>query len=642
MLIYRLLILYFFFILVSCKESASEQTRSTPIDFTEISYQNSSSYSNIKEVSFKKLDLELDINLPSKTIYGIARYTINNTTSDTIILDIKDISIQKVTSGTKSKESNISYGIGIEDSIQGNPLVISIKPDTKFITIYYQTNENSKELNWIDSLNEFSPNNYLYLLPNLTRLRSWIPSQDQNTEIPIFSCRIRKTIGSETILLSQSKENKIKDSLNEHFQTKRNVNTNELGLLFGAFGKKNVNSKTSIYVSIENLGNKINYKTHSRKVLNTLSSVFPKVYKNYFDKNIVILPNQFPFQNLNYSNTICLHPSRLYTTNEKNSIEYEKNIFRSIKQNILRQDYDAERFFSEGILAYIETNLLKQKTNDFTADLYQKNYILECVNNEKYTSIKDFSYVQKIRIKNPLYKFDKKLIKIYKLKGLLLFNKIEELIGPKKTLAFLDEYLVFSNQPKTIPLLKQKIKYLLKKEGIKFDRLDYYFNSLHLSKKDFPLQTKKDILIHKLCKDFCFNKNFKKKLSNLKKLSKLNDYEWIQFINYIPPSISKEKLNFLDSKFNLSQSSNYLVQKKWIDFTLQVNSEIPYSYVKNYTMKYGNVFAIYPYYKYMFSKSHYKKWSIDIFEQNKLNYSNYTRKEIEKLFIKKGEVKPLP
>src|SRR5690606_4982666 len=127
------------------------------------------------------LDLELDVNFNNKTIYGVARHTMENMGCDTAIFDIKGLQIQKITTGKGSKEREADFVIGNidKDSVLGQPLLVSIEPSTKYINIYYQTTKESEALDWLDSnLTSSKKYPFLYTQGQAILTRTWIPLQD--------------------------------------------------------------------------------------------------------------------------------------------------------------------------------------------------------------------------------------------------------------------------------------------------------------------------------------------------------------------------------------------------------------------------------------------------------------------------------
>ena len=96
------------------------------------------SYSNFQEINTNHLHLDLEINFENKTIYGVARHTMNNmSNADTATFDIKALNIQKVTLGSNENEIETNFEIGENHKLKGQPLHVVLKPGSKQVNMYY-------------------------------------------------------------------------------------------------------------------------------------------------------------------------------------------------------------------------------------------------------------------------------------------------------------------------------------------------------------------------------------------------------------------------------------------------------------------------------------------------------------------------
>ena len=94
------LIISFFFLLFSCSNKTNEVVKSEKMKVrTDLTH----SYSNTSEVHTTHLHLDLEVRFDDKLINGVARHSIINKGSDTVIFDVKNLNIQKVTSGKKGE-----------------------------------------------------------------------------------------------------------------------------------------------------------------------------------------------------------------------------------------------------------------------------------------------------------------------------------------------------------------------------------------------------------------------------------------------------------------------------------------------------------------------------------------------------------
>ena len=139
--------------------------------------QDPHSYSKPAEAVVKHLKWTASVNFDSKTIDGVASWTIENTgDADSILLDTKDLRIKKV---TLDNNQPAAFRLTEKDSILGQALAISIKSDTKTINIQYQTSPEAEALQWLSPQQTAGKNfPFLFTQSQAILARSWIPCQD--------------------------------------------------------------------------------------------------------------------------------------------------------------------------------------------------------------------------------------------------------------------------------------------------------------------------------------------------------------------------------------------------------------------------------------------------------------------------------
>ena len=92
------------------------------------------SYANLNEVHTDHLHIDLDINFEEKSLYGVARHTLAEHNSDTVVFDIKALEILRVTVG-KENETETDFVIGESDELLGAPLSVKVKTGEKHVNI---------------------------------------------------------------------------------------------------------------------------------------------------------------------------------------------------------------------------------------------------------------------------------------------------------------------------------------------------------------------------------------------------------------------------------------------------------------------------------------------------------------------------
>lgn len=167
--------------LVSCSGNASEsavlpidtvQTDSAPV------LEDDHSYSNVHDVYSKHLHLDLAVDFERKVLSGSVVHTIENVNGVTeMVFDMNDEAIQKITLDDDTAAT--AYTIGEDDELLGSALTVQIKPETKKVTIYYESDPGSNSLQWLTPQQTAGKKHpYLYTQGQAVLTRTWIPCQD--------------------------------------------------------------------------------------------------------------------------------------------------------------------------------------------------------------------------------------------------------------------------------------------------------------------------------------------------------------------------------------------------------------------------------------------------------------------------------
>src|ERR1044072_309843 len=224
-----------FLLFSSCGEVIDpEENNDQPTIDGNVAIEDAHSFSNTDEIRTKHIDLELDVNFENKTIYGVARHTMERITdTDTAIFDINGPEIQKITLGEKGHEKETDFIIGTKKDFIGQPLSVKINKDTKYINIYYKTTEDAGALDWLDpSLTAGKEHPYLYTQGQAILTRTWIPVQGTPANRITYTADV--TVPKDLMALMSASNPKEKSADGKyHFEMKQPIPVYLIALAVG-------------------------------------------------------------------------------------------------------------------------------------------------------------------------------------------------------------------------------------------------------------------------------------------------------------------------------------------------------------------------------------------------------------------------
>ena len=614
--------------LTACNENEDTIDNNKTIQLTDIELGNDDSYSNTTNTIAKSLHLELDINFENKSIYGIARHTLNKHTTDTIVFDVNGLQIQKVTIGNSKNEKNTDYVLGIEDSVHGAPLSVKITKNTRFVNIYYQTTEKSSNLHWITDSSQTTPFSYLYTLPGEKHTRSWIPVQDVSTRKIKFSAKIKLDRPYTPILGAQRFTKQI-DSLTYSYSPEDPSMIYDIGLFIGSFKYRKLNSNLGMY-SLSN--NKEHYEKEFKNfnhLLNNAELFYGKHPWKSFD--VCILPNKFPFKSFDYPNLSFIHPV-LISKYQFSSPFLQEYILQTWPNPLFSTKCEQNRQLIIGVNKYLLHRITEIQVGKDYAELTTKQYINQQINNINTLNLPVF------KLTNTYSKpCDKNLASTYseriyfQLKGFLFMKSLENQLGKQKLDAFIKNYATTTNQ-RSIEEFERELKHILiQNEIIRFP-INSWLHSSKINKKQFNYFSKRHTYIHTVCKLYLTKKNFFKLRKTRKLLRAFTHNDWITFLSLLPNTIDNMKLVDLDKRFRFSNTPNKPLLQAWIRCGIQHNYNAILPIIEKELNTYGDLESNYTYYQLLLKNKNFQKWTKIQYSKNKNTLPIETRKALKPLF----------
>ena len=609
-LLYCLSLLFF-----SCSDETKDKKNNVPLV---VNTGEDASYANFNAIYLQKLHLDLDINFENKIIYGVAKYELGKCSSDTLILDIAHLQIQKVSVITKrNKERNTDYIIGVEDSTKGAPLSISIPTDAKSIVIYYQTNEDNPAFHWYkQSLKQ----PYLYTIPNECLTRNIFPCQDLENSTLKIEATIKNTNQLVPLLNLPTPPKKI-DSITYTYRSDYSIPVQSFGLIAGKFKKAKISNKTTIYYESTNKNyiKELKHFSFWRKNIEGIYGKFP--FKNL---QLLILPSSFTYNRLGFKNLISIHSSGFSTRNQSTNFIIEE-LINGWPNPLFTPSCQNELKFREGIEKYLKNKLIELNINKESADIQEKIIINQF-------------YYQKIVKQNPSFlpnslpackeqKNSPFTIDRYQIKGYFFAKQLEKVIGIEQTIEFFHDFLAKREQQSLISF-SDAVEVRNKELKTEIVSTTSWYNTDNLPRLRFinpNLKLKRIIQLKKLLDQRKINLNKIRKSSN-----GFTSADWLLFITLLPSNYPLEKIAFIQNNFPFALQTNKETQLNWWKYLIQRNQKEWNEEVYSYLRSTGNINQLYPLYKLLSHND--KAAAYHLFKENSVTYPQETINLLSSIF----------
>jgi aminopeptidase N len=135
------------------------------------------SFARPDEVVMQHLDLDLRVDFVNQRLSGMALIEIDNR-SDAAQLYL-DTWALRISSVELDDGEEATFALGDSVPLLGRALIIDIRPETKRVTIHYETTQDARALQWLSpAQTRDGKHPFLYTQSQAIHARSWVPCQD--------------------------------------------------------------------------------------------------------------------------------------------------------------------------------------------------------------------------------------------------------------------------------------------------------------------------------------------------------------------------------------------------------------------------------------------------------------------------------
>lgn len=598
-----------------------------PIISGNVSIDDAHSFSNTDEIRTKHLDLELDVNFDNKTIYGVARHTMERLSdTDTAIFDINGPEIQKVTIGKKGNEVETDFIIGTKKEFIGQPLSIKIKKDTKYINIYYKTTEDAGALDWLDpSLTSGKKHPYLYTQGQAILTRTWIPVQGTPANRITYTADV--TVPKDLMALMSASNPKERSADGKyHFEMKQPIPVYLIALAVGNLEYRSLGKNCGVYTEPEMLGKVAWEFADLNKMITTAESLYgPYKWEQY---DVIVLPYSFPFGGMENPRLTFANPTLIAGDRSAVSV-IAHELAHSWSGNLVTNATWDDFWLNEGFTVYFENRIMEALYGKETADmlaliefqeLEQEIEDFISSGNEEDTHLK-----LSLNGRNP----DDGMTDIAYVKGAFFLKTLEKTAGREKFDRFLKSY--FNDHQFQTLTTEQFKKYLnknlLEPNKITFNTDEWLYgsgipkNCIKITSLRFE---KIQLLADKFAKGEDIFKQPKKKKGKKREPALSRDQytpqEWQAFIRQLPLKMDPQRLALIDEKLHFSTWGNAEVATEWYCLAIRSGYKAVRPPMKQFLLRTGRRKFLEPIYSTLKGNKEDLAWAKSVYAEARGNY----------------------
>ena len=585
------------------------------------------SYANLDDVITTHLNLDLDVDFDDKQLEGFVEHTLkwNNSKSRKLVLDTRDLDIDKVMYKDQSgKWREAEFNLAKRDDVKGSKLTITFKNQADIVRIYYNSRPEASGLQWLTPEQTASKTHpFMYSQSQAIHARSWIPIQDTPAMRVTYSARIHTPKDVRAVMSADNKDALYKDG-DYIFDMPQPISPYLIAIGAGNLEFKPMSKQTGIFAEPTILDASVAEFEDTQAMIDKTSKMYGEYAWGRYD--LLMLPPSFPFGGMENPRLSFITPTVVAGDKSLvNLIAHE--LAHSWSGNLVTNATWEDLWLNEGFTSYVENRIMEEVYGRDRAVMEQALDAAGLRAQLKTIDAPDTRLNLKLNGRDP----DDAFSSVPYTKGQLFLIYLENKFGRDKFDPFVKAYFkAFSFKSLTTAEFVTYLKANLieKYPGIvSMDKVNEWIYEPGLP-SDAPNPTSD-----------AFDKVDTATAAWLKGDSTAmqlptNDWsvhEWLYFLNNLPRDLSIERMQELDSAFNLTQSSNAELAFAWYMLAVGNGYQPIYPALEKHLSSIGRRKLIVPLYKSLI-KNGKKDWAQKVYLKARPSYHPLAQGTVDELF----------
>jgi leukotriene-A4 hydrolase len=579
------------------------------------------SFANSSDIVITHIDLDLTVNFDSKTLSGKATLdVVNKTKTKKLVLDTRDLNIEKVTLG--DKETPATFSLGNEVQYLGKPLTITITPTTKKIHIYYSTSPAASALQWLEPAQTAGKQKpFLFTQSEAILARTWVPCMDGPGVRFTYSATIRTRPDLVAVMSAAGNSGtKSADGVYK-FEMKLPIPSYLLALAVGDLEFRPLGHRGGVYAE-PSVVEKAAYEfADLEKMISAAEELYgPYRWERY---DLLVLPPSFPFGGMENPRLTFATPTVLAGDRSLVSLVAHE-LAHSWSGNLVTNATWNDFWLNEGFTVYLEQRIMEKLYGRSYSEMLASLALFDLhkIIDELGADSADTKLKLNLKDRDP----DDGMTDVAYNKGYFFLRLCEETFGREVWDAFLKKY--FDEHAFTSMTTEKFLAYF-----------DKYFKDKSLKEKINVNAWVYSVGLPGNCPQPHTDEFAKVSAQidawkNGTPASQLNTdgwttHHWLYFIRNLPDSLRLEKIIELDYAFYFTRSGNSEILCEWFQRCIKAQYETAYGPMRNYLMNVGRRKLVKPLYTELAKTPEGKAWAKTVYEKARPGYHSVTANTID-------------
>lgn len=550
----RILALFLFAIFLQACSTQIEKTMSFATDVH--------SYAQPNKTSVNHLHWKASVDFDQKIISATATWTLATPHSDTLILDTKGLTIEKV---WLDETTSTSFELGKEDAILGQPLAIVLASNTKTVSIQYTTHAEAEAVQWLSPQQTAGKKfPFLFTQSQAILARSWVPCQDSPSVRFTYSADVTVPKDLLAMMSASNPQQKNKQGV-YHFDMKQPISSYLLALAVGDVTFKAVSGRTGVYAEPSVIDKAVWEFADLEKMVASAEELYGAYPWERYD--VLVLPPSFPFGGMENPRLTFATPTILTGDRSLTSL-IAHELAHSWSGNLVTNATWNDFWLNEGFTVYFEHRIMEKLYGRDYSEMLATLSLAELNATVRDLSEGEFPNDTKLKLDLAGRSPDDGVTDIAYNKGYFFLRLLEEKYGREKFDQFLKDY--FSNNAfrvmDTDGFMKYVSSYYEKQFQVTVDPTLYteWIFTTGLPASCPQPQSNRFAQVDAALMQWKENKSLDTAQTNT-----WSTHEWLHFIKNLPQQLSAAQLSALDKAYGFTASGNAEITAAWLPVAIR-------------------------------------------------------------------------
>lgn len=582
------------------------------------------SFARPNEAYTTHLHLNISVDFQQKMLRGFARYQIVNEQADKIVLDTRNLTIEKVTVNEGAAEAETTYQLANPVEHLGAALSIAIQPDTKVITVYYQTQPDGADaLDWLAPEQTADKKTaFLFTQGQAILTRSWIPCQDSPGIRITYEATVQVPPHMMAVMSAGGNPPQKNEQGLYRFQMEHPIPPYLLALSVGDLAFRPLGERTGVYTEHSLIEAAADEFVDTEKMLEATEALYGAYQWGRYD--LIVLPPSFPFGGMENPCLTFATPTIIAGDRSLTAL-IAHELAHSWSGNLVTNATWNDFWLNEGFTVYLERRIMEALYGKSYTDMLAILGYQDLMEDAQDLGIDSEDTHLKLNLagRDP----DDGLTDIAYEKGAFFLTLLETKVGRDRFDEFLKGYFnAHRFQSLTTENFVAYLKAnLLEKYQVEVNWEEWIYQPGIPDNIPIPSSERFEAVEAQI-----------KALAQGSKPADLktegwSSHEWLHFIRHLPDDFQAKQMEALDQQFGFAQSGNAEIQAAWYQLAIK-NGYWPAikGQIEGFLVKVGRRKFLTPLYG-AFIEAGQLEVARNIYKLARPNYHSVSRKTIDEL-----------